>query len=261
MRRYWFTLSALVTTLLLASCMKFEMYTSAIKVGDQTSTPAAASVVAHWQFENDWMDSVGTSHGTPVSPTTPTFFTAPNRLLGAFAADLSSADARVDLGTSSTLTPANLTVSFWVKPTAPWAGTNIILWTKPCSWNDPDGYYIGLEGPGKAITLIVSGGNFIYLNDDPANLFTVGSWTHVAITFDSTTHEGHIYVNGIDQPVSLNGSPQTIQPAIGNSKFIGSCAAGSKIDWPMDELTIYNGVLTPTQVTALYQAQKTAAGI
>lgn len=82
------------------------------------------------------------------------------------------------------------------------------------------------------------------------NGYASQKWQHFTITRDSS-NKVRIYING-----ELKAGPTSIQAAVGNSTslFIGS-ESGSDYDFngKLDEIRIYNRVLDPAEVKALYE--------
>ncbi|MFC1600553.1 LamG domain-containing protein, partial [Patescibacteria group bacterium] len=73
----------------------------------------------------------------------------------------------------------------------------------------------------------------------------LNEWVHVAATFNSTTNEGKIYLNGISQTITNNGDSIT---SATNIKRIGGRNNGMYIGGSLDDVRIYDYVRTPAQI-------------
>ncbi|MDQ8737707.1 LamG-like jellyroll fold domain-containing protein [Paenibacillus sp. LHD-38] len=170
----------------------------------------------------------------------------------------------VDLGDSGQLQPKDITVSYWIKRTVTMNGrNNNILWFKD-GWNG-NGFYITYDGSNlddvSSSYLIVDGFNGFYVNESPDEFLPLGEWTHIAVTFDSTTKQGAIYKNGISQTLTVNGTPASITPSSTKSKMIGmSEYANSHLNAALDDLRIYDVAMTEADIKALYEGEPDSQG-
>ncbi len=83
------------------------------------------------------------------------------------------------------------------------------------------------------------------------------TWYHIAYTYDGTTHK--VYLNGV-----LNGSATgTITPQTDNFEIsgnFGNYAYSTRyFKGNIDNASIYSRALSPTEITALYNAKRTAS--
>ena len=173
-------------------------------------------------------------------------------------------NAYLDLGTSTALQPQDLTVSFWLKPTAALSGEHVITWNKQ-AYNS-DGWYLSSEGATSPLALSIGpGGSQPYkvavASTDRAAFFPVGEWTHVVATYDSTTKAVTFYRNGepvpstVAQPIAgastgVLGSSETLPKTIG---FNGPQYNGAYLRAGLDEYRLYDDVAALTDVVALYE--------
>ena len=165
----------------------------------------------------------------------------------------------VDLGASGTLQPGQLTVTMWVKADGALAGEHMLTWFKPNGRYQGAGWYLSCldnntplklsVGPaaGQPMELFVSGSR--------AEFFPAGEWVHIAVTYDSVTHQCRIYRNGVAQSVShINGTSEITADDV-QHKYIGFNSpgyGGGYAKLTMDEMTIHASVLTPNEIIALY---------
>lgn len=78
----------------------------------------------------------------------------------------------------------------------------------------------------------------------------VGTWTHVAATFDATTIK--VYINGVEAgtktytwPLVDSAFPMSIGTDVIN---------GAWFDGLIDEVSVYDRALTGTEIQAIYEA-------
>lgn len=132
-----------------------------------------------------------------------------------------------------------ITLAAWIKPVD--LSSRSIL-----SKTSPDGYELAVHKSGKVefkFNTTTNGATYRILSN--ANYPTGGNtWMHVAATFDGTTSK--IYINGVlDNSVTYN--PVTI---ISNSSplYIGAVLAANRWKGGLDEVRLYNGALTATEI-------------
>ena len=90
--------------------------------------------------------------------------------------------------------------------------------------------------------------------DSGAGSISLGTWYHVAVTHDRTTLTTPpvFYINGVKRATATLASPSGTAPSLGGTGYIGNNAALSR-NWNglMDDLRIYNRVLTANEVAVL----------
>jgi hypothetical protein len=95
----------------------------------------------------------------------------------------------------------------------------------------------------------VNGDGYYYGNS------TIGlnQWYHIATTFDNSTGEYRIYINGILDAVTLGkyGAPQINFDNIGGEP---TCCGGRYFNGTIDEVRIWNRALSPEEINASYHA-------
>jgi len=157
---------------------------------------------------------------------------------------------------SGTIPESNLTIAMWINPASlPPLPSGVVLaaWG-PLSGCFPSGQYLNLftdrveifTGCGEALRL-----------DGPATL-VVGGWQHVALTIDATGNDV-LYFNGV-QTVAGNSRGGT--PVVAGNDVIGAAWVGNFLPpelhfhGAVDEVQIYNHVLSASEVGELYDAGK-----
>jgi len=182
--------------------------------------------------------------------------------------NFNGSDDYVNIGTSSELQPSNLTVSLWVKRTAAWNGGSgkTFVWAKEDSRQCEDtGWYLDSWDDAEnheAFNLVVDGCNYFRITDYPDNVFPLNQWTHVAASFNSTTNVGALYINGISRSIDTIGSPDSIT-GTADSKTIGTRGTIGPyfLNGQIDEIRIYNRVLSASEVERLYKLSQPKFGI
>lgn len=83
-----------------------------------------------------------------------------------------------------------------------------------------------------------------------ASAVGLGAWTHITFTWDSSEGEGKLYINNVEDTLTVVGTPA---PQTFDSGTIGCLGAGSQpLDGKLFDVRIYNSLLTEEQITALY---------
>ena len=150
-----------------------------------------------------------------------------------------------------------LTLEAWVKPAAN-AGQAILSKWDVYSGVNQMAYNFYLDSGGHlCLTLSPSGTYSGAIIVSSANALPLGTWTHVAGTFDGTTVT--VYTNGIPQ-VSQTWAGNTIYPgtdALGIGGVVGggsNGAVGGPFDGAIDEASVYSTCLSASDILAIYNA-------
>src|SRR3989441_808225 len=141
---------------------------------------------------------------------------------------------------------ATLTIAAWIKPSdvSATCGCNRTLVVKGAA---------GLRGYGA--NLINGRLNFIKVGSaDVASsvLLSAGTWQHVAITWNAATSEATFYINGALAQTIINSSVASAPLDTDKLSVSLWLNGGSYFAGAMDELRIYNRVLSATDRLALY---------
>lgn len=175
------------------------------------------------------------------------FYTAPG-LAGPYALQFFGAGA-VQLPNDPAVKPANqMTVEMWVKPSALAGVTQHLISTKSQNGSfDAYGLYMNFSGPYAAAN------SWVFWNTRNTNVISyptlpllpsvVGSWTHIAGTYDGNC--SNIYVNGVQgTPVCTGSAPLGYSGGSPVEVFIGRKSDNtSNFQGTIDEVAIYNTVL------------------
>jgi len=256
-------------------------YNKLVLAGQQFSTKLIQEVsvqylVAHWKFNGNALDSsghghdgalktgyVGSSAATAVDGGTLPQLTA-DRFGRANMAFSFNNGSLIDVPYASELNPPAFTISLWVDMTANTNGSYMISMNR---WN---GYKFNLNGTAVPF-LTVAVPSAIYDRDAGAVNVGANTWTHVAVSYTDGTMK--FYVNGelkktwtntpgaaltLASPVDLsigNELPKQYYNLTDNSNpyyfwgasyFIGS----------MDDIRMYNTVLTDGEINSIYVIEK-----
>ncbi len=167
----------------------------------------------------------------------------------------------IDLGKADNLQPAKLTFAAWVKADAVLTGEHIITWFKPSGNYQGEGWYLSCLDDNTPLKLSVgksSGQPYeLFVSGSRAEFFPANEWVHIAVTYDSTTHQASIYRNGIAQEVQAINAELEINGDASSNKYIGFNSpnyGGGYANMTMDELTIYSEVLDSSSIIELYTA-------
>ncbi|MCC2031466.1 beta-L-arabinofuranosidase domain-containing protein [Microbacterium allomyrinae] len=178
----------------------------------------------------------------------------------AFALNGSNA---IRLGTADYLQPADLTVSFWYKPSTTMAGEQVFAWSKS-AYNSP-GWYLTSESDTSPLVLSVgpaSGQPYkVAVDTARAGFFPAGQWTHVVVSYDKATKGVAFYRNGVRQisTVKYEATGTATGVIVGESTTVktlgynGPQYNGAHATGLLDDYTLYNGVATVQDVVALTQ--------
>jgi hypothetical protein len=179
------------------------------------------------------------------------------------ALNLSNNSVYLDLGTRGDINPADLTVSFWVKPNGVITGENIFVWTK-YQYNQ-NGWYIGSEDGNRPIVFSVGVGSpqpleFRVTGAARNQFFPADTWTHIAVTYDSTTKQAVIYRNGVPQEIAVTNpdAAGTIENDPATSAVVGRNGGHNDVlaNYALDGLIIINAAVTAQEAVGLRNEKK-----
>ncbi len=219
-----------------------------------TSVPQPAGLVGLWRFNNDLTDA-GPNGLTLSGVSGSLAYNSTDKILGSHSVVMSDW-----LNLSRADTPAlqfttNLTVSMWFKPLITVSGNAdwpISKWNFGTSDANFVMYFFGSASGGNVNKVQFfgnRGGTWGTISAD--YLLTVGTWYHVALTYNSTTG-GQLYVNGIPQG-ALTGSGVLATNAHDLTFYTSGTDPGNH--FLIDETAIWNTTLTGSEVKYLYNKQ------
>ena len=144
----------------------------------------------------------------------------------------------VQVPDSSTIEPAQITASLWIKPTV-WSGTaNALIAKRQAGTN---GYFIFRYASNRInVDLGGSGSRWDTLYVPPLQ------WTHLVYTYNGTN--GRLYVNGALNNTTALGTPASVPSTAPLRIGADTSAAQYYFTGSMDEVKIYNRALSATEV-------------
>ena len=96
-----------------------------------------------------------------------------------------------------------------------------------------------------------------------STVLDLDTWYHVALTFVPSTEVGKIYINGVDDSASKNGSMgATINDTTSNfsiGSYMSSGVIADSFDGLIDEVRVWSDVRTSTEISDNYQTELTGS--
>ncbi|HUL51199.1 MAG TPA: LamG-like jellyroll fold domain-containing protein, partial [Candidatus Nitrosotalea sp.] len=227
-----------------------------LPVWPRVSPPA--SLVGWWRGENNAQDSAGTNDGFLVNGAT----FAPGHVGQAFSLD--GVDDYIEIEDAPELRPASLTLEAWVMFFSSGGVQSII--TKTLGNGTADSFALWLEnGSLNAYVADVSSpGSGASGQIGVAFTPVLGRWYHVGFTFDNSTKEEWLYLDGVavatglsNRSIDYDDHPVLLGADIQNS------SQNLVLYGRIDEAAIYNRALSPPEIASLHNAGsagKTAVG-
>jgi len=167
---------------------------------------------------------------------------------GSFSADGVGDDDFVYVPKDSSLDLGNMTLELWINRTGSWGSgaEGIISKAVGTGW---DRNYM-IEGrSGGAVRFQVSNGSTNGIKVMDTSIFlNLNEWYHIVATFDNSTRNMSIYINGtLDNSsiIDVYTKASDIDMYIGR---LNSSGSDRECDCDLDEVRIYNYTLTPEQI-------------
>lgn len=255
---------------LFTSCYKEfnpKSYAPPFTINGFTSVKAIkpGNLVGYWAFEGSYIDSVSKTVATGVGTSFVNGFEGQalkGALKGYVIGDVSNDIAKMH----------SFTVSYWINTPINAVGTvgTVCISRTDDFWGNLDMYY---ENGGTATSAIFK----THVNNNGISAVATAriskpwdTWMNVTVTYDETTSSITTYINGSSIGVfkQANFGPLTFQNAtniiFGTSQFQttpGIGTAGGTQTWAsyltgmMDEVRIYNAVLTPLEISSMVVLQ------
>lgn len=137
---------------------------------------------------------------------------------------------------------------------------SLSAWLRPDNTTNLQGVICKMDqSPSRGFTLIVNSGSFVMAHqgvdnfNTPAVTITAGNWYHIVCTYNATTDEGIMYING------TASTPKTLSYAPTASSYLALGNYGDGLsyyyDGLIDEVSIWkNRILSSGEVTAIYNS-------
>jgi hypothetical protein len=207
--------------------------------------PVPAGLISWWRAEGNALDSVGTNHGVLTNGAT----FAAGQVGQTFALD--GANDYVQVLDSQSLRPASVTIEAWVKFFAT-NGIRIVL-VKPLGTGTFDSYGLALQD-GAVLAAVADNSGFGPFLTGPANTVT-GQWYHLAYTFDDSSKQQVLYVNGTP---AASGTANKTMSYDAHPVLLGANVENGVLSFfhhgQIDEASIYNRALTSDEIATIYNA-------
>lgn len=178
--------------------------------------------------------------------------------------------SHIEIPYNSVLNPAKeITIAMWVKPTVIRADNYLVSLGR---WN---GYKLQLQEANKVFLTVKTAPGKYSEHDNESPTLDLNKWYHIAATYKSG--EMVFYIDGtpVKTWTDVTGDPIGVKNTIGmsigqdlpNNVYTNVAADeadgtnyyrgyGGYFTGAMDEIRIYNAVLTGTQVKSIYNAEK-----
>ena len=231
----------------------------AIEWGTAGGSCGAAGPIAHWTFDEGTgltaADSAGSHDGTLTNGPTWTCVAGGNALT------FDGTDDYVDAGSAATLDIANGTVAAWFKADVAQVDEHLIV-DKNQTGNVDGDFLLMIQdsddspSPNHVRLFLENGVSSVSIFADAP--VTFGTWTHAAVTFGSGGME--MYIDGVKQAdtnANTSGMDNTVP-----SLLIGRQGSdpNDMFDGAIDEVRIYDRVLSQAEITALAASAPTDCG-
>jgi hypothetical protein len=214
-------------------------------VPPRQSSPLALApgILSWWRAENDASDAVGVNNGYLTNGAT--FATG----IEGQSFLLNGTDAYVVIPDSPSLRPSSVTVEAWVRIFS--TNGTVLIFAKPLGSGTFDSYGMALVN-GAPLAAICNNGGFGTFISSPEPL-EVGQWYHLAYTFDGTTRQEALYVNGASVAAADAGRTMDFDA---HPLFLGvdieNGVPSYFLDGQIDEAALYSRALAPDEVASIY---------
>ncbi|MCX6823315.1 MAG: right-handed parallel beta-helix repeat-containing protein [candidate division SR1 bacterium] len=164
-------------------------------------------------------------------------------------------DGRIKLTNKTGFQIITFTISAWIKPTsstAPWGIFSTFYYGGASNYY---GYALRLSTTNQISFITTNGGGLTNNEQILGSVVQTGVWTHLVVTYNGTTSS--IYKNGVYETGKVQTTPifytGEYHADIG-ALHTDSITFGSYFSGAIDELRIYNRVLSSGEVTELYNS-------
>jgi len=231
-------------------CRKLIYLVSLVLVLGLAST-ISAELVAHWQFEDDFVDATGNGHdGTPNGD--------PSFVPGRFgqALELTGTPQYVNCGTGVSFTTVGdggtaegYTISVWINPYNPGGDSKICGDLDDPGWGAAGGFKLALYQTRIESDVRDSSGRFFSRSTDGIAL-EANTWYHVAVVYDDAGDTYTEYINGeVSRSVSV-------------TQGVAASTAEFRIGTDTPNLNYYfNGLLDDLRIYAYALSEQEILGV
>jgi hypothetical protein len=230
----------------------------AVAVNGKHQTPRHEGLVAFWPGDGNAKDSIGRNNAS----LTPGVSFAPAQVGRGF--QLNDASAFVTIPASRSLdvgaNGAGLTLECWIKPNDVTAQHPIFEWNEgPSTRNVGVHLWVGSGGSGILYANLIDTDNNSHPVSSPLDAVVPNEFQHVALTYDRTSGNAVLYVNGEAVTNEDIGSfvPQTsFNLYIGKrpSDSSGDSTFGCFFDGIVAQPAVYNRALSASEIASDYKS-------
>lgn len=217
-------------------------------------------MVAHFPFNNN-LDDISTS--TILTSNNGSTFTTDRNGLANFGIELDGS-SYVSFNDNSVKTTLPITISVWVNIDS-YTNTNVIF-TSDNVYENYYGYWMNTTTSGQVAISMAAGlggqNSSNRISFVTTNSMSAGEWHHIVAIINSSSNM-EIYIDCINEPGSYSGTGSTTIGYSTSESRIGSNIgnnfnpSGSFLLGSMDQLVIWNRVLTPSEITEMCNTNNT----
>ncbi|MCP4453969.1 MAG: LamG domain-containing protein, partial [Planctomycetes bacterium] len=202
--------------------------------------PGTDNLVAYYPFDGDMLDAAGSHHGT-INAGDPVFVDGVN---GQGMEFIGNQDITVAYADDLSLN--SFTISTWVN-VSDIGGNRGILGTR---YNGDTTFDLKVDA-NRIHGDVGTGSAWLNTSVDYSTPLSTNTWYHIAYVIDEAGGAVRIYLNGtLAETITINGTPLFMKAGqelhIGNSYGTVEYMYGT-----LDEVSIYNGTLTASEVASL----------
>jgi hypothetical protein len=205
--------------------------------------PMPSGIVSWWRAENDALDAVGTNHGMLTNGATFATGEVGNSFL------LDGTNDYVVIADSPSLRPTSVTLEAWVKIFST-NGTQLIF-AKPIGSGTLDSYGLALVNGAPLAAICDANGFGAFIS--ASTPLTIGQWYHLAYSYDGTTRQEALYVNGAivaaadaGKTMAFDSHPLLLGADIENG------VPNLFLNGQIDEASLYSRALAPAEIASIY---------
>ncbi len=162
-----------------------------------------------------------------------------------YALDLDGINDWINIGNGASIKPDSITAAFWIFNLA---DIEIVIGGSQAPW----GYEIAVVSNVIRMALDTTDQTLQFVSGSTA---IANNWHHAAITYNSGNGNNAIYVDGVDEGVSIAALSGALEYDAADDSIIGN--RPQSLDFPftgkIDDIRIYNRALIPSEIMELYQ--------
>ena len=214
-------------------------------------TPTLPTPIGHWSFNGNYNDTVGSEDGLPQNGAA----LVPGGLDGD-AVELWTLGEHVDLGDVNAFDPntGSLSYSTWFNTTG--AGVHaIITFNGGTGWHSA-GLFEMRVAYGKLQTRCISDASSSELVITSFTVVNDGGWHHGVLTFDYPSKTVELFIDGVSEGTQTADAWQAPNDQVNRRLVLGVTHYNTEdrdlFTGLIDEVSIYDTVLTPAEISILF---------